>query len=377
MNFCIGFSWTLLCIISFAACQEKYNSFRPGKLWLDNNGEHINAHGGGFLFRDGKYYWYGEHKGEGKTGNRAHVGVRVYSSTDLYNWTNEGIALKVVENDSTHDIAKGCIIERPKVIYNESDKMYVMWFHLELFGEKYKSARTAVAKSKSPIGPFKYLRSYRPHVKQWPMGFSDSLKNIKNFDTTAERWSERGQKEVAKGMFLVRDFNEGQMARDMTLFVDEDGKAYHIHASEENQTLHISELTDDYLDFTGKFSRVLPGKRNEAPAIIKRSGKYIMITSGLTGWKPNAARLSTADNIFGPWTSFDSPFLGEDADITFESQSTFILPVQGKEGQYIFMGDRWRPKSPIEGSYVWLPIEFENNLPVLRWNKEWNLNNFK
>jgi hypothetical protein len=45
---------------------------------------------------------------------------------------------------------------------------------------------------------------------------------------------------------LARDFAKGQMARDMTLFVDDDGKAYHIYASEENSTMHISILTDDY-----------------------------------------------------------------------------------------------------------------------------------
>ena len=39
------------------------------------------------------YYWFGEHKIEGEAGNRAHVGVHVYSSEDLYNWQDRGIAL--------------------------------------------------------------------------------------------------------------------------------------------------------------------------------------------------------------------------------------------------------------------------------------------
>jgi hypothetical protein len=59
------------------------------------------------------------------------------------------------------------------------------------------------------------------------------------------------------------------MARDMTLFVGVDGKAYHIHSSENNQTLHVAELTDDYQNFTRKYTRVLEGKANEAPAIFK------------------------------------------------------------------------------------------------------------
>ena len=71
--------------------------FRPGEIWTDNNGAHINAHGGGILYDKGTYYWYGEHKVEGDAGNYAQVGVHCYSSKDLYNWKDEGIALKVVE----------------------------------------------------------------------------------------------------------------------------------------------------------------------------------------------------------------------------------------------------------------------------------------
>lgn len=40
--------------------------FRPGEVWLDSAGQAINAHGGGMLFHEGTYYWYGENK-EGRT----------------------------------------------------------------------------------------------------------------------------------------------------------------------------------------------------------------------------------------------------------------------------------------------------------------------
>jgi hypothetical protein len=40
------------------------------------------------------------------------------------------------------------------------------------------------------------------------------------------------------------------MARDMNLFVDDDGTADHIHASEESAALHISQLSDDCLSFS-------------------------------------------------------------------------------------------------------------------------------
>ena len=110
-----------------AAAQR--NSFRPGEIWPDDKGVPINAHGGGILLHKGVYYWFGEHKTEGRAGNQAHVGVHCYSSRDLYNWKDEGIALQV-SSDPASEIADGCILERPKVIYNRKTRKFVMWFHL-------------------------------------------------------------------------------------------------------------------------------------------------------------------------------------------------------------------------------------------------------
>ena len=35
-----------------AYAQTSYQNFNPGKIWKDDKGVHINAHGGGFLFYD-------------------------------------------------------------------------------------------------------------------------------------------------------------------------------------------------------------------------------------------------------------------------------------------------------------------------------------
>jgi hypothetical protein len=61
---------------------------------------------------------------------------------------------------------------------------------------------------------------------------------------------------------------------------------------------------------------------------------------------------------------------------TFNSQSTFILPVQGKVGAFIFMADRWNPQDAIDGRYVWLPVEFQHEVPMIRWHDEWDLSFF-
>ena len=103
-------------------------------------------------------------------------------------------------------------------------------------------------------------------------------------------------------LIVKRDLDGGQMSRDMTLYVDEDGKAYHIYSSEENLTLQIAELSDDYLSHTGNYVRVAPAGHNEAPAIFKKDGTYWMITSGCTGWAPNEARMFSSSSIFGPWS---------------------------------------------------------------------------
>jgi len=367
--------FVLLILPFLFSCQKELKMINPGELWPDNNGTHINAHGGGILLHNGTYYWYGEHKTEGSRGNRAWVGVHCYSSKNLCDWKDEGVVMEV-SKDTASLIIEGCVIERPKVIFNKKTDKFVLWFHHELKGMGYLAAKTGVAVSESPTGPFEYIDSYNPNTGQWPVNFTEEQKT-KTFSDTLEDWSEEWILAVDDGLFVQRDFEKGQMARDMTLYVDEDGTAYHIHASEENLTLHISELTDDYLGFTGKYILVQPTGHNEAPSIFKHNGKYYMITSGCTGWAPNAARLLVSDSVMGDWEYIGNPCIGKDKDLTFHSQSTFIIPVKGKKDAFIFMADRWNPQDAIDGRYIWLPIQFnENDQPYLEWMDEWDLSVF-
>jgi len=362
---------TLLFAFTISTLFSQQKSFKPGTIWPDNKGVHINAHGGGILNYKGIFYWFGEHKTEGRKGNSTLVGVHCYSSKDLYNWKDEGITLKITD-DTTSLIQKGCVIERPKVIYNKKTKKFVMWFHHELRGKGYNAAMTGVAISDHATGPYKWLKSINPNSGIWPLNFTAEQKTMK-FTEKLKDWSEEWKTAIQKGLFIQRDLEKGQMARDMTLYVDDNGKAYHIHASEENLTLHISELNDDFTDFSGKYITVAPAGHNEAPSLFKKDGKYFMITSGCTGWAPNAARLMTADSIMGEWSYLGNPCRGDKADISYNSQSTYILPVPGKSGQFIFMADRWVPNNAIDGRYIWLPIQFdEKGIPFLEWKDEWS-----
>ncbi|MHB9055923.1 MAG: family 43 glycosylhydrolase [Paludibacteraceae bacterium] len=350
-------------------------SFQPGAIWPDNKGIHINAHGGGILFYNGTYYWFGEYKSE--YSNSALVGVNCYSSTDLYNWKNEGVALAVDSNKNS-DIVKGCIIERPKVVFNKKTGKFVMWFHLELKGKGYEAARSGVAISDNVTGPYKLIRSERINAGKYPINISKDFHNLNLQDEKYKKWwTPVWKKAIEKGLYVKRDMQKGQMARDMTIFIDDDGKAYHIYSSEDNLTLQLAELTDDYQNHTGKYIRISPGGHNEAPAIFKRKGTYWMITSGCTGWEPNEARMFSANSIWGPWTQHPNPCKGEKGEITFEGQSTYVQQVYGKKDAYIFMADMWRPKHPVDGRYIWLPISFENDKPTIVWSSSWDLNQFE
>jgi beta-xylosidase len=346
----------LMATVSAGPAAPPADAFHPGEVWLDTDGKSINNHGGGFVFVDGTYYWYGEHKIRRR--RDGHIGVGCYSSTDLVHWKNEGLMLA---SGGDGELADGCVIERPKVLLNPKTKKFVMWFHLEFKGEGYKSARTAVAVADEPTGPFTYVGSFRPDAGHWPVGYPDNAKADDKIDPV-----------------LHRDFKGGQMSRDMTLFQDDDGTAYQITASEENATLHVSKLTDDYLHTSGEYARILVGRSNEAPAVFKTGGKYYLISSGTTGWAPNAARLAVADHIMGPWKRLNNPCVGPDDQVatTFQSQAAAVLPVAGKKDAFIYVGDRWNARDLPNSGYIWLPIDLTGRQPTMAWKDAWDLSVF-
>lgn len=371
--FCV---WGLVMAASVSV--QSLERITPGQEWPDRKGEHINAHGGGLLFHEGKYYWYGENRPA--RGFTTEVGVEVYSSSDLMNWEDEGVALAVSE-EAGHDIERGCIMERPKVVRNPKTGKFVMLFHLELKGKGYAAARVGFAESDSPVGPFRFIRSLRPNAGKWPTDFSRrdirKAKKLKEADYK-EWWTPEWREAIREGLLLARDVPGGQMSRDMTVYVDDDGKAYHIYSAEENLTLNLAELTDDYLDYTGRYVRIAPGGQNEAPTIFKRDGVYWMITSGCTGWAPNEARMFKAASLWGPWEQLPSPFVGKDAKKSFHTQGTYIFKVEGTEDGFVFMADRWNPQSLKNSRHIWLPIDFEaDGTPVIRWTDSWSPKDLK
>lgn len=369
------YGFCLLMLFSFKSA-KKDKAITPGEIWQDNNNVNINAHGGGILYDHEKYYWFGEHKTDGADGNVANVGIHCYSSKNLYNWKDEGIVLKVASAGSGSDIEKGCILERPKVIRNKKTGKYVMWFHLEKKNNGYTDALSGVAVSSKITGPYTYLKSVRPDSGNLPINVLEIHKKASSaVNYKFNGWSLPGNVDTLN--ILGRDLQRGQMSRDMTVFVDDDEKAYHIYSSEENSTLHIAELTDDYLSHTGKYIRCFAGRFMEAPAMFKRNEKYYLMMSGCTGWSPNEARSAVSDSIFGTWKEIGNPCIGDQSKTTFRSQSSFIVPIKGKKDAFIYMGDRWTPDNAIDGRYIWLPIKFTGDRFFIEWNDKWSLEVFK
>lgn len=320
--------------------KAKKRTFTSGEVWYDIDGNLIQAHGGGILYDKGVYYWYGEHKG-GKTYTRDGplarvdvIGVSCYSSRDLYNWKYEGLALQAVQENPAHDLHPSKVAERPKVIYNDSTKKYVMWLHVDTADYRLRSAGVAV--SDNPVGPFRYVGSMHPN---------------------------------------------GLVSADQTLFQDDDGTACHIYSSDWNSCTIVSRLADDYLIPSGEYVRIFDYKKEnrgkEAPAVCKHNGRYYMVVSECTGWSPNEASYAVADSMLGEWTLVGNPCVGDGAERTFQAQSTFILPVQGKEDAFIFMADRWNPEDLGDSRYVWLPIQWDGDRMIVEWLDRWDLSFFE
>jgi hypothetical protein len=68
------------------------NAIYSGVPWFDEKGNTVSAHGANIVKDNGKYYLFGERH---EDGTNAFAGFNCYSSTDLYNWKFENIALPV------------------------------------------------------------------------------------------------------------------------------------------------------------------------------------------------------------------------------------------------------------------------------------------
>ena len=363
---------------------NSYSSFTgyEGVMMQDINGVNIQAHGGQIQKLGSKFYWIGEDK---TNDYKPCPGIHMYSSTDLYNWSDEGLVLKTMQSESDlseeyfynlygdlpnetqyaiyedlwqGDGNDGCVIERPKMLYNSKTKKYVIWFHADgttpsTKGQSnYGKAKAGIAISDSPTGPFKLLGTYLLVVD----------------DNYSHSWD-----------------NVGGHVRDMNLFQDDDGTAYVIYSSDGNTNTYIVKLDSEYTGISKSngdtpvegvdYIVTFVGNSREAPAMFKANNQYYMITSGCTGWSPNPAQYAISNSVLGEWKTIGNPCTDDGASTTYNTQSTCVYKVD--DGEYIYMGDRWYSSTLRDSRYVWLPIEFdmEGNIYIRKYSN-WNLDIF-
>ncbi|KAK4121514.1 carbohydrate-binding module family 35 protein [Parathielavia appendiculata] len=281
----------------------------PGATWTTPNGEHLQAHGAGMIQVNGTYYMIGEDK----SGGHSFSNVNCYASTDLVQWTYVGTLLS---RTSSGDLGPDRVVERPKVIYNDRTRKYVLWMHMD--SSNYGEARVAVATGDSVCGRYQYIRSFQPL---------------------------------------------GRESRDMGLFKDDDGKSY-LLTEDRKYGLRIVALSDDFLNpTTDVYSwRLEGGNRVEAPAMVKLGGTYFLFASMMTGWDANENQYTTSTSLTGGWSSWKK--FADSGSKTYNSQTTNILKTSSSSA--IYLGDRWVKDNLMASTYVWLPLRISGTTVTMK-----------
>lgn len=358
----------------------EYTSIRPGKVWKDTEGKLIQAHGFSVFYDAPKktYYWYGENKEFTKKGGKIwHWGVRCYASRDFYNWEDKGLIIPPQPNDLSSPLHPTYCMDRPHILFCPKTKKYVAWLKIMAGGVAHDSQFMSVLQADHFFGPYEFVRKiYKP-----------------------------------------LQMNTG----DFTL-AEADGKAY-IFFERPHFELICATLTEDYTAVSGEYSAHYTERKppftREAPTFFTRGGKKYLITSGTSGYYPNRSTVAVFDEIHGKWRDLGDPCIGDKTDTTFNSQISCVIKIPDKRDLYVALADRWLPnplvpkmskmivkgmekhfadyvpdKSPqsavplpqketvhkentYKSRYVWLPVEWEGEKPVIRWKEEWRLEEYK
>lgn len=299
--------------------------------------------------------------GEDKTDGSAFQKINCYSSTNLVEWTYVGALLS---RTSSGDLGPNRVVERPKVIYNDSTKKYVLYMHID--SSNYGEAKVGVATGDSVCGSYTYRGSFQP------LGFqSRDLGLFKDDDGSAYLLTEDVSFPFSPFLFFSSSpppihptvsFNyrwfHGLLDNESRLGSTNDA------STQRANGLRIDQLSSDYLSVAK--STYLWRDSIEAPAILKRQGTYYMFGSKLTGWDPNDNVYSTASSLSGPWSSWKT--FADAGSNTYSSQTNYVLPFG--DGA-IYMGDRWVSSNLMRSTYVWLPLTFSGTAVSMKNYVNW------
>ena len=366
-----------------------YDAFHPGQVWLDTEGKRIHAHGGSIITVNGTFYLYGENKEKSIPGTGIwHWGVRLYSSTDLYNWKDEGLIMPPAP-DPAHPLHHTQYMDRPHIIYHEKTKQFVMW--CKIMNKDYLPDQfMTIAVADQITGPFRYL------TRRTILGFSSG-----DFDLTIDPDTGDGYIYFDK----VHDYKD---------------------RTRQHTSIICAKLSDDFTDVTGEFTEFWNDPNQtlgrEAPAFFIRNGQKYLLTSGCTGYFPNATEcMTTQGDYFGPWEPLGITHIGDTESTSFRSQISSVFRHPGKKDLYIALADRWLVELPQDlpkdhtlteiivhnanpdleplipdaewnrirscniphlrntsiADYVWLPIQFNGGKPEIQWLDNWRIEDFE
>jgi hypothetical protein len=304
--------------ITIAQQKGKYNAIYSGVPWFDDQGNVVSAHGANIIKDNGRYYLFGEAHADN---SNAFVGFNCYSSTDLYNWKFERIALPQQQNGK---LGPNRVGERPKVMKCPQTGEYVMYMHVDTLS--YTDQFVGYATSKNITGPY---------VFHGPLLFNGK---------PIRKW-------------------------DMGAFQDKDGAGYVLlHGGD------IYKLSSDYKSITEQVNKAFTSGF-EAPAVFRKGDIYYFLGSDLTSWEKNDNYYYTATSLYGPWIK--RGIFCPEGTLTWNSQTTFVLPIAGsKDTTFMFMGDRWSyPKQASAATYVWQPLVVSgNSLSIPNYQQAWKVN---
>lgn len=357
----------------------------PGQIWLDTNGNRIQAHGGAIWYENGVYYWYGENK-EHSTGYPSTSiwtwGIRGYRSKDLCNWEDLGLIIPPDLENPDADLFPDMRVDRPHIRKCPATGKYVAW--IKLSGEE---ACFLVMEANRFMGPYRVVReNYRP------LGHK-----VGDFDIVTDE-------KTGKGYLFMDADHSGVICLEM------DGQ---YHSCE-------TEISWSYKGLQPPFTR-------EGVALFERNGRKYMMTSGMTGYVPNQSDSAAAAGWTDEFLSIGDPNHGTEDDVmsSFNSQFTQIFRVPGRKDLYVALCDRWVPEYPVDAKradiirraignthdpvrypvteeekrvlmespqletantsiadYVWLPVEFvkdENGTdrPQITWKDSWSPDDYE
>ena len=227
--------------------------------------------------------------------------VRLYTSHDLDNFT------KLSDNVLT-DRPEG-IYFRPKVIYNEKTKLFVLWVNYlppkSTPLASYPDATFLVATSSTPQGPYTVV-TQKANISQTGGG-------------------------------------------DFTVMIDpKDGVAYIAYDAWGNShRVLIEELNENFTDSLGASTSTGPlsPSSHEAPILFERNKVYYLMYGHTCCFCSTGAGSSvmTAPSPKGPWQDMNydiNPKKGFfDFDYTIQAQENFVITLPS--GEYVYTGDRW------------------------------------